>query len=106
MIQVEQCDREASASAYFAWISGNPVIPAKMRAGEADDHSMVQAFARHRVAALGGRSTAAPLTHAYKPHRKYPWFCAECGYPEHERLKHTPSSHNESRTTDRGGVNG
>lgn len=26
--------------------------------------------------------------HAYQPHRKYPWFCDECGYAEHERLKH------------------
>ncbi len=46
---VIQADREAAASAYFAWISGTPVIPNKMLAGEADDHSMVQAFARHRV---------------------------------------------------------
>lgn len=46
---VIQADREAAASAYFAWISGNPVIPNKMLAGEADDHSMVQAFVRHRV---------------------------------------------------------
>jgi hypothetical protein len=27
-------------------------------------------------------------THAYKPHPQAPWFCRECGYPEHERLKH------------------
>lgn len=26
--------------------------------------------------------------HAYKPHRKYPWFCASCGYAEHEPLMH------------------
>lgn len=47
-MRVEQSDREAAASAYFAWLSGNPVIPAKMTAGRADDHSMVQAFAAHR----------------------------------------------------------
>lgn len=29
--------------------------------------------------------------HEYKPHRKYPWFCELCGYPEHERLKHPAS---------------
>jgi hypothetical protein len=28
--------------------------------------------------------------HAYKPHRKYPWFCASCGYAEHEPLMHLP----------------
>lgn len=49
MIGVTQADRQAAASAYYAWISGNPVIPRKMLAGEADDHSMVQAFARHRL---------------------------------------------------------
>lgn len=47
-MQVEQIDREAAASGYFAWCSGNPVIPNRMVAGTADDHSMVQAFARHR----------------------------------------------------------
>lgn len=26
--------------------------------------------------------------HTYRPHKKYPWFCGVCGYPEHERLKH------------------
>ena len=30
-------------------------------------------------------------THQYEPHFKFPWFCGHCGYPEHERLKHTPS---------------
>ena len=50
-IEVTQADREAAASGYFAWCSGNPVIPDRMKAGNADDHSMVQAFARHRIAA-------------------------------------------------------
>lgn len=47
-MQVEQIDRDAAASGYYAWCSGNPVIPNRMVAGTADDHSMVQAFARHR----------------------------------------------------------
>jgi hypothetical protein len=29
-------------------------------------------------------------THAYRPHPKWPWWCRDCGYPEHERLKHHP----------------
>lgn len=49
-MQVEQIDREAAASGYFAWCSGNPVIPDRMKTGTADDHGMVQAFARHRIA--------------------------------------------------------
>ena len=28
------------------------------------------------------------IRHIYRPHPKYPWFCVECGYPEHEDLKH------------------
>lgn len=29
------------------------------------------------------------LKHKYNPHKKYPWFCADCGYAEHELLMHT-----------------
>jgi ribosomal protein L37E len=36
--------------------------------------------------------------HRYQPNRKYPWFCAECGYPEHERLKHAVNE--QEATTD------
>lgn len=51
-VPVVQGAREAAASGYFAWISGNPVIPGKMLAGQADDHSMVQAFARYRLSVI------------------------------------------------------
>lgn len=54
-IEVNEADREAAASGYFAWCSGNPVIPDRMKAGNSDDHSMVQAFARHRQAAIKER---------------------------------------------------
>lgn len=46
-IKPTAADREAAASAYYAWIGSNPVIPRKMTAGDADGHSMVQAFALH-----------------------------------------------------------
>ena len=48
MTEITQADREAAISGYFAWCSGNPVIPNKIASGVMDDHSMVQAFARHR----------------------------------------------------------
>lgn len=51
MVEVTREDREAAASGYYAWCSGNPVIPNRILGGDADDHSMVQAFARHRIAA-------------------------------------------------------
>ena len=51
MVEVTQEDREAAASGYYAWCSGNPVIPNRILGGDADDHSMVQAFAHHRIAA-------------------------------------------------------
>ena len=52
MVEVTQADRDAAASGYYAWIGPNPRIPEKMVDGNADDHSLVQAFARHREAAL------------------------------------------------------
>ena len=55
---VTEGDREAAASGYFAWCSGNPVIPDRMKAGQADDHSMVQAFARHRATAFAAGKAA------------------------------------------------
>jgi hypothetical protein len=60
-------DRAAAASGYFAWCSGNETIPNKMLAGRADDHSMVQAFARHRQAAFNaGLERAAELWEHHK----------------------------------------
>ena len=29
-----------------------------------------------------------PSLHPFNPHRKYPWFCASCGYGPREPLKH------------------
>lgn len=49
---VTQADREAAASAYYAWIGPNPTIPQKITSGRADGHTMVQAFARHRIASM------------------------------------------------------
>ena len=28
--------------------------------------------------------------HEYQPHKKYPWFCRECGYAPHDTIKHKP----------------
>lgn len=59
MVEVTDADREAAASGYYAWCSGNPVIPNRILGGNADDHSMVQAFARHRIAAFANGFSAA-----------------------------------------------
>lgn len=29
-----------------------------------------------------------PAPHEYKPHKKYPWFCRDCGYPPQDEVKH------------------
>lgn len=68
-------DRDAAASGYFAWCSGNPVIPSKMQSGRADDHSMVQSYAHHAAAerAIGyrmGIEAAAAKVQAEWPHDK------------------------------------
>ncbi len=44
-----------------------------------------EAEERRRLARAGGR-------HAYQPHKLYPHFCAQCGYPEHEALMHLPAA--------------
>jgi hypothetical protein len=43
------------------------------------------ALAKHQPSEL----TPEHLRHKYEPHADYPWFCEQCGYPEHETLKHT-----------------
>lgn len=30
--------------------------------------------------------------HVYEPNKKYPWFCAHCGYAAHELIMHLPTS--------------
>lgn len=45
-------------------------------------------FLRHEIDINGSVEPIKPTVHTYNPHRKWPWFCADCGYPEHEQLKH------------------
>lgn len=51
-MKITQADREAAASGHYTWVSGDTFVPEKMRTGQADFHSMVQAFARHREAVI------------------------------------------------------
>ena len=44
-----------------------------------------EAEERRRLARVGGR-------HAYQPHKLYPHFCGQCGYPEREALMHLPAA--------------
>jgi hypothetical protein len=41
---------------------------------------------------MGGHATASEMPadtrHQFVPNKKYPWFCAHCGYAPHEPLKH------------------
>jgi hypothetical protein len=57
-------------------------------------HERREAIRRYKEGELDGYGRADPpkaLRHEYKPDRKYPWFCADCGYPPHETLKHLPA---------------
>lgn len=49
MIEVTQADREAAAK--WAKMQGRPQQAANMRRGSCDSAPLVQAFARHRIAA-------------------------------------------------------
>lgn len=54
----------------------------------------VRAWHALALALHGAPADLSPdhLRHVYQPCPKYPWFCEQCGYPEHERLKHTTSA--------------
>lgn len=56
-------------------------------------HAEVDAFCAqrlHDIAMDARHRGSTTVLHAYKPHAQYPWFCADCGYAEHERLQHPP----------------
>lgn len=51
-----------------------------LRAGSAEPEQVVEQLPAH--------ADMQSPRHAYVPHKKYPWFCRDCGYPPHETLKH------------------
>jgi len=51
-VAVEQCDRDAAWNAIHAYRPKDHLWKRRVASGEADDGAMVQAFARHRLAAL------------------------------------------------------
>ena len=53
-----------------------------------------EAEERRRLARAGGR-------HPYQPHKLYPHFCGQCGYPEREALMHLPAA--SGRSDQKGG---
>ena len=57
--EVTQADREAAAAFYGPHLSrpGEVLVTAHMRAGKIDESPLIQAFARHRIAALNHRPT-------------------------------------------------
>lgn len=50
-----------------------------------DPRMAEEAEERRRLKQAGGR-------HAYRPHKLYPHFCAQCGYAEREALMHLPAA--------------
>ena len=67
--------------------------------GVPDGFALVEAVELARLRAVDakhGWKERAPIiqTHRFNPHKKHPWYCAECGYGPNEPLKHiqpTPS---------------
>jgi hypothetical protein len=35
------------------------------------------------------RAPADEGLHPFRPNKQFPWFCADCGYPPGEKLKHS-----------------
>lgn len=57
--------------------------------------------------AAGISSPAAPANHVapdnrheFVPNKKYPWFCAHCGYAPHEPLKHVQPANSSEGSAD------
>ncbi len=72
MVEVTQADRDAAASfipVYAGW--NGPTFAEKTRIGKMDQHDLVQAFARHRLAAI----QSAPPVVANAANRISPEWC-------------------------------
>lgn len=55
----------------------------------------------HGTAATERVATALPDNrHEFFPNKKYPWFCAHCGYAPHEPLMHVQPSTTSEGSTD------
>lgn len=87
------------------------------RPGEARDHAILMAYDAFRIC-MGQKPQHAScetvmkwmalmsdkplvtqinsgvtyLPHEFNPHKKYPWFCRDCGYPPHDEVKHIQHS--------------
>lgn len=46
------------------------------------------AEAEYKRRVLSALTNQPDNRHAFVPNKKYPWFCAHCGYAPHEPLKH------------------
>lgn len=79
----------------------NPRHSRKVKAREAIlrplrelENRIAQSHSQTKAAYQQSREPAAlpDCRHTYKPNKRYPWFCGECGYSEHEALKHLPGT--------------
>lgn len=51
-------------------------------------------------AAPAQNSVAPDNRHEFVPDKKYPWFCAHCGYAPHEPLKHVQPANSSEGSAD------
>jgi len=88
---------KAEAEAYRDHAGGITIHSAKEIAADLKRERERLTLAINRIDAtlrvLGATNAAGPPIcdanlHVYKPDPRWPWFCQECGYGEHERLKH------------------
>lgn len=78
---VERTPLKHALRAYAAASIGTPCPICDGKEG--CDHTV-----RERLVADLVKHRQRPEPHAFNAHPKYPWFCQECGYPEHTALQH------------------
>lgn len=100
---MDQKTVERLATAAADWVKANRDLHGAQAGEDAEGHVMgiMERFAakNHRDAGAWfdaqfqfemcqPNSPIPDPRHKFTPHRKFPWQCAGCGYPEHATLKH------------------
>lgn len=93
-------DQDMSEAPWCVWspnenIGHYPGIDEAKAAAQADYETRIRSALTAQVQAARVQAAAkTPIDnrHKFQPNKKYPWFCAICGYAPHEKLAHPPEA--------------
>ncbi|MBC9176781.1 hypothetical protein [Pseudoroseomonas ludipueritiae] len=79
----------ANVNVPYSWVVSVVQLGLEREFPALSDSETLQ-MARDKVARMAevAQRPPKPDLHHFKPNRKYPWYCAHCGYAPHEPLKH------------------